>query len=69
MTRQDVLKSYHEPFGDAFYYGPECHSQRFKDDPVAREESGMASTTYQDVYRSFEEADKEVRLLQPSKPF
>lgn len=60
MTRRDVLKSIHEPFGDAFYFGPESLSERYAEDPAAREESGSASKTYKDVLDTF--SDTEVRL-------
>jgi hypothetical protein len=63
MTRRDIMQSVHEPFGDAFYYGPEFRSERFKDDPATREASGFSSTTYKDVLRNIEEAGKEVRSL------
>ena len=36
MTRRDELKCIHDPFGDAFYYGPERLSDRFADDEEAR---------------------------------
>lgn len=61
MTRRDVLKSIHEPFGDAFYFGPESLSERYTDDPEAREGSGSATKTYKDVLDTF--ADNEVRTL------
>ncbi|KAK0629740.1 P-loop containing nucleoside triphosphate hydrolase protein [Bombardia bombarda] len=49
MTRRDTLQCIHEPFGDAFYYGPELLSERFAEDEATREKSGFASTTYKDV--------------------
>ncbi|KAI0013714.1 P-loop containing nucleoside triphosphate hydrolase protein [Xylariaceae sp. FL0662B] len=49
MTRRDILQCAHEPFGDAFYYGPERLSQRYANDEVARKSSGFSNTTYQDV--------------------
>lgn len=57
MTRRDVLKNIHEPFGDAFYFGPESLSERYTDDPEAREGSGSATKTYKDVLDTF--ADNE----------
>ncbi|KAK4169462.1 P-loop containing nucleoside triphosphate hydrolase protein [Cladorrhinum sp. PSN259] len=49
MTRHDILHCIHEPFGDAFYYGPERLSERFEDDEEARKKSGFAEVTYKDV--------------------
>lgn len=61
MTRRDILESIHEPFGDAFYYGPEFLSDRFRDDPASREASGFSQRTYKDILESIMEAGKEVR--------
>ncbi|KAI0110483.1 P-loop containing nucleoside triphosphate hydrolase protein [Nemania sp. FL0031] len=49
MTRQDTLQCAHEPFGDAFYYGPERLGERYADDEAGRISSGFSKTTYQDV--------------------
>lgn len=49
MTRRDILTCVHEPFGEAFYYGPERLSTRFENDPETREKSGYANETYKDV--------------------
>jgi hypothetical protein len=49
MTRRDILRCIHEPFGDAFYFGPERSSARYEEDEEARSSSGFASTTYGDV--------------------
>ena len=49
MTRRDILTCVHEPFGEAFYYGPERLSTRFEDSPETREKSGHADETYRDV--------------------
>ncbi|KAK4176097.1 P-loop containing nucleoside triphosphate hydrolase protein [Triangularia setosa] len=49
MTRHDILHCVHEPFGDAFYYGPERLSERFKDDEEGRKKSGFSQITYKDV--------------------
>ncbi|KAK6069636.1 hypothetical protein SCUP234_10549 [Seiridium cupressi] len=48
MTRRDILECAHEPFGDAFYYGPERLSERY-DDEASRIKSGFSKTTYRDV--------------------
>ena len=61
MTRRDILESIHEPFGDAFYFGPEFLSDRFRDDAATREASGYSQKTYKDILDSIMEAKKEVR--------
>lgn len=49
MTRRDTLDCIHEPFGDAFYFGPERLSERYADDEEARIKSGFSNITYRDV--------------------
>lgn len=64
MTRRDALQCVHEPFGDAFYYGPEHMSERYKNDAAGREASGLSKSTYDDILTHIEdESTKEVRLL------
>ncbi|KAM0284385.1 hypothetical protein ACHAQH_001961 [Verticillium albo-atrum] len=58
MTRRDVLSCVHEPFGDAFYYGPERLSARYADDVKTRESSGFANTTYADVLEAIDESSQ-----------
>lgn len=62
MTRTDALKCFHEPFGDAFYYGPERLSSRYENDTKAREDCGFSQSTYQTILESFDrETSSEVR--------
>lgn len=61
MTQRDILKCVHEPFGDAFYFGPERLSERYENDEVARLRSGFSNTTYKDVMDELEKAINEVR--------
>lgn len=64
MTQRDRLSCIHEPFGDAFYYGPERMSERFEDDEQARLESGFSKSTYQTILDRFErESQKGKRLF------
>lgn len=49
MTRRDILTCVHEPFGDAFYFGPERLSDRYEADEQERLDSGFHETTYKDV--------------------
>lgn len=62
MTRRDILQTAHEPFGDAFYYGPERLSVRFADDEEARAASGFSKSTYKTIMDRLENDGKEVRL-------
>ncbi|ODH44954.1 hypothetical protein ACO22_00505 [Paracoccidioides brasiliensis] len=63
MTRRDVLQCVHEPFGDAFYFGPERLSQRYEDDEQARVESGFACSTYRSVFDRLESEASEGKRL------
>lgn len=60
MTRRNSLQTIHEPFGDAFYYGPERMGPRFEDDDKAREESGFANSTFKTVFDRIESEAAEV---------
>ena len=60
MTRQDRLHSVHEPFGDAFYFGPERLGERYADDEKARKESGFDDSTYRGIFDSIMEQNAEV---------
>ncbi|KAJ9632099.1 hypothetical protein H2203_000500 [Taxawa tesnikishii (nom. ined.)] len=59
MTRRDTLQTVHEPFGDAFYYGPERLSERFENDEKARIESGFADSTYKTIFDRIERENTE----------
>ncbi|KAG5916386.1 hypothetical protein E4U42_007679 [Claviceps africana] len=59
MTRRDILASQHEPFGDAFYFGPECVSPRFKNDAARREASGVSDATYKNTLQAFEDVQNQ----------
>ena len=60
MTRRDTLSCIHEPFGEAFYFGPERLSPRFEDDREAREESGFSNATFQTIFDDIERQESEV---------
>jgi len=64
MTRRDILECVHEPFGDAFYFGPERLSERYEKDADAREASGFSQTTYRGCLRHIETAGEKVRTAQ-----
>jgi hypothetical protein len=62
MIRRDILTCIHEPFGDAFYFGPERMSTRYENDEQARKESGFANSTFKTILERIERESKEVRL-------
>lgn len=66
MTRGDVLQCVHEPFGDAYYYGPERLAERFAGDEneKARKESGFAQSTYHTIMEHINNENKNVRQYQ-----
>ncbi|EHK17073.1 uncharacterized protein TRIVIDRAFT_42564 [Trichoderma virens Gv29-8] len=63
MARRDILECGHEPFGDAFYFGPEFLSDRFRDDAAYRHNTEYCNTTFKDVLESLEDAEKEGKRL------
>ncbi|KAI9808204.1 MAG: hypothetical protein M1825_004661 [Sarcosagium campestre] len=64
MTCRDSLNCLHEPFGDAFYYGPERLSERYENSEQDRIDSGFNETTYKAVFdRIARESDKGKRLF------
>ena len=75
MTCRDTLKCIHEPFGDAFYYGPERLSSRFEEDEKARLTTGFSESTYKTIIDRFEKEGGEVRItpspaiLSQARPF
>lgn len=62
MTRRDILNCIHEPFGDAFYFGPERMSSRYENDEKAREESGFANSTFKTIFESIKRDGEKVRF-------
>ncbi|KAF2874064.1 P-loop containing nucleoside triphosphate hydrolase protein [Massariosphaeria phaeospora] len=50
MTRRDTLQCVHEPFGDAYYFGPERLAERYEEDEKARLESGYSDSTYRTIF-------------------
>ena len=68
MTRNDI-ECLHEPFGDAFFYGPERLSCRFEENQEARLKSGFEESTYKTILNSFEAKSAEVRTSLPVAPF
>lgn len=60
MTRRDSLQCIHEPFGDAFYFGPERLSARYENDKEARVASGFSTSTYKSIFDRIESEASEV---------
>lgn len=69
MTCRGSLQCVHEPFGDAFYYGPERLSSRFEKDEKGRIDSGFEASTFKTVVDRIEEEGAEVRINPPSAMF
>ena len=63
MTRRDTLQTIHEPFGDAYYYGPERLAERYENDGTARVESGFSQSTYRTIMDRINQENTEVRFL------
>nr|POF06848.1 branched-chain-amino-acid aminotransferase-like protein 1 [Quercus suber] len=64
MTRRDDLQTIHEPFGDAFYYGPERMGGRYEGDEQAREQSGFADSSFKSILdRIAQEGDEGKRVF------
>lgn len=59
MTRRDILEVFHEPFADAFYFGPEGSAPARLQWPAGKiEQSGQMHCTYDHVLQSILEATK-----------
>jgi hypothetical protein len=63
MTRNDTLQCVHEPFGDAYYFGPERLAERYESDPQARKESGYSQSTYRTIFDRIAKENSEVRKM------
>merc|ERR1712032_313328 len=61
MTRRDTLQCVHEPFGDAYYFGPERLAERYEDDEKSRFESGYSESTYRTIFDRIAKENTEVR--------
>ncbi|KAF1998423.1 hypothetical protein P154DRAFT_495470 [Amniculicola lignicola CBS 123094] len=63
MTRRDALQTCHEPFGDAYYFGPERLAERYEDDKDARIDSGYADYTYKTIFDEIQKENAEGRRI------
>ncbi|KAL4809205.1 P-loop containing nucleoside triphosphate hydrolase protein [Aspergillus unguis] len=59
MTQRDTIQCIHEPFGDAFYYGPERLSNRYEADEQGRIDSGFSQSTYKTILERIEREGRE----------
>jgi len=50
MTRHKTIQCVHEPFGDAYYFGPERLAERYENDPKTREATGQSESTYRTIF-------------------
>lgn len=66
MTRRDTLQTVHEPFGDAFYFGPERLHERYENDPEERKNSGFGDSTYRTIFDNIARDGAEVRYPPPT---
>jgi hypothetical protein len=63
MTRHKTLQCVHEPFGDAYYFGPERLAERYESDPQARRESGYSESTYRTIFDRIARENSEVSTM------
>ncbi|THW30456.1 hypothetical protein D6D23_00191 [Aureobasidium pullulans] len=63
MTQRDTLQCVHEPFGDAFYFGPERLSDRYEKDQKARAESGFETSTYKTIFDNIMKENEEGKRI------
>lgn len=68
MTQRDKLQCVHEPFGDAFYFGPERLGTRYEDEEKARIESGFSDSTYKSIFDDIMRENSEVCLYHTQAP-
>lgn len=66
MTCRDTLQCVHEPFGDAFYFGPERLSERYEADVEGRAASGFEDSTYRTIFERIDCENTEVGSLPPT---
>jgi hypothetical protein len=63
MTCRDTLQCVHEPFGDAWYFGPERMHHRYESNVKAREDSGFKDSTFKTIFDRIEQENTEVRYI------
>lgn len=63
MTRRETLQCVHEPFGDAYYFGPERLAKRYENDEEARIASGYSESTYRTIFDQIAREHAEVSFF------
>jgi len=63
MTCRDTLQCVHEPFGDAWYFGPERLHDRYEKEEKIRLESGFADSTFKSIFDRIEQENTEGKRL------
>lgn len=66
MTRRDILACVHEPFGDAYYFGPERLGERYENNEKGRIDSGFSGSTYKTILDRIEQENAQVRTIPPN---
>jgi hypothetical protein len=61
MTCKDTLKCVHEPFGDAWYFGPERLNGRYEKDEMTRIKTGHSESSFKNIFDAIEQENNEVR--------
>lgn len=65
MTQKDTMTCAHEPFGDAWYFGPERLGERYHKDENRRTKTGFNDVMYRAVLDGFEKDTAQVRCTPP----
>jgi len=65
MTQRDTMTCAHEPFGDAWYFGPEKLGERYQNDENRGRKTGFRDVTYRAVLDGFEKDTAQVRCTPP----
>lgn len=63
LTRPDDFACIHEPFCDAYHFGPERLSERYTEEQVLQEASSYENSTYGAVLENIWRVSSEVRCL------
>jgi len=70
ITRDDILKCRHEPFGEPCYYGPERLTSRFNGETLEakafRDSTGFSHLTYKDIVDQLLSQSPQVGKFSPS---
>jgi hypothetical protein len=62
LTREDDIVCIHEPFSDAYHWGPEYLSERYQNVEKLRTENGYEDYTYHMALKIINDANTHVRV-------